>query len=105
MIDIDRIAKLRSQLTGGEEELIGRTLTDGRLELYAAQLIEQAGFHKGYGDPQGIAISSKHALALTNRGDGSTQELVRLAKEIAGQVEAMFGVCLTPEPSFIGHSW
>lgn len=105
VVDVDRIAKLRPQLSTERKELIGRTLTDGRLELYAAQLIEQAGFHKGYGDPHGIAISSKHALALTNRGNGSTQELVQLAKEIAGRVEVMFGVCLTPEPSFVGHSW
>ena len=104
-VDLRRVEKLRRQLSTEKDEPIGRQLTDGHLELYAAKLIEHAGFHKGYGDPRGIAISSKHALALTNRGGGSAQELVRLGKEISNRVETMFGVCLNPEPSFVGHSW
>jgi UDP-N-acetylmuramate dehydrogenase len=71
----------------------------------AAWLIERAGFQRGYGDPSGIAISSKHTLALTNRGGGSTAQLVALAREIAGGVREAFGVQLVPEPVFVGHSW
>jgi UDP-N-acetylmuramate dehydrogenase len=71
----------------------------------AAWLIERAGFRRGYGNPDGIAISSKHTLALTNRGHGTTAELVALAREIAEGVEAAFGVDLVPEPVFAGHSW
>jgi len=71
----------------------------------AAWLIERAGFHRGYGNPDGIAISSKHTLALTNRGAGTTAELVALAREIAAGVHAAFGVDLVPEPVFVGHSW
>ena len=71
----------------------------------AAWLIERAGFRRGYGNPEGIAISSKHTLALTNRGKGTTAELVALAREIAGGVQAIFGVDLVPEPVFAGHSW
>ena len=59
---------------------------DGRVKTSAAWLIERAGFTKGYGDPDGIAISSKHTLALTNRGAGTTAQLVALAREIAGGV-------------------
>jgi UDP-N-acetylmuramate dehydrogenase len=71
----------------------------------AAWLIERAGFRRGYGNPAGIAISSKHTLALTNRGAGTTAELVALAREIAGGVREAFGVELVPEPVFVGLSW
>jgi UDP-N-acetylmuramate dehydrogenase len=78
---------------------------DGRVKTSAAWLIERAGFHRGHGDPDGIAISAKHTLALTNRGGGSTAELVALAREIARGVHERFGVDLVPEPVFVGHAW
>ncbi len=78
---------------------------DGTVKTSAAWLIERAGFTRGYGDPAGIAISSKHTLALTNRGAGTTTELVALAREIATGVHEAFGVDLVPEPVFVGHSW
>jgi UDP-N-acetylmuramate dehydrogenase len=78
---------------------------DGHVKTSAAWLIERAGFHRGDGNPGGIAISSKHTLALTNRGAGTTAELVALAREIAGGVREAFGVELTPEPVFVGHAW
>ena len=71
----------------------------------AAWLIQHAGLQRGHGDPKGIAISTKHPLALTNRGAGTTAELVALAREIAVTVEEAFGVALVPEPVFVGHSW
>jgi UDP-N-acetylmuramate dehydrogenase len=77
---------------------------DGRIKTSAAWLIEQAGFRRGYGNGR-IGISTKHTLALVNRGEGTTAELVALAREIAGGVEARFGVVLAPEPVFVGHSW
>jgi UDP-N-acetylmuramate dehydrogenase len=76
-----------------------------RVKTSAAWLIERAGFTRGYGRADGIAISSKHTLALTNRGGGTTAELVALAREIAAGVEEAFGVALTPEPVFVGHAW
>ena len=78
---------------------------DGRMKTSAAWLIERAGFHRGHGDPDGIAISTKHTLALTNRGAGTTAQLVALAREIAGGVREAFGVDLVPEPVFVGHEW
>jgi UDP-N-acetylmuramate dehydrogenase len=75
---------------------------DGSVKTSAAWLIEQAGFARGYGDPAGIAISTKHTLALTNRGGGTTAQLVALAREIASGVRARFGVTLEPEPVFVG---
>jgi UDP-N-acetylmuramate dehydrogenase len=78
---------------------------DGRVKTSAAWLIERAGFARGHGDPATVAISSKHSLALTNRGGGTTAQLVALAHEIAGGVRERFGVDLTPEPVFVGHAW
>jgi UDP-N-acetylmuramate dehydrogenase len=77
---------------------------DGRIKTSAAWLIERAGFHKGYGDGR-AGISSKHTLALVNRGGATTAELVGLAREIAGGVHDRFGVALAPEPVFVGHAW
>jgi UDP-N-acetylmuramate dehydrogenase len=78
---------------------------DGRVKTSAAWLIERAGFERGHGDPSGIAISGKHTLALTNRGAGTTAELLALAREIAGGVRERFGVDLVPEPSLVGVDW
>jgi UDP-N-acetylmuramate dehydrogenase len=78
---------------------------DGRVKTSAAWLIEHAGFRRGHGNPSGIAISSKHTLALTNRGEGTTVELLALAREIAGGVRDRFGVALEPEPTLVGVGW
>jgi UDP-N-acetylmuramate dehydrogenase len=77
---------------------------DGRVKVSAAWLIERAGFHKGYGNGT-AGISSKHTLALVNRGGARTADLVSLAREVAAGVDERFGVKLRPEPVFIGHAW
>jgi UDP-N-acetylmuramate dehydrogenase len=77
---------------------------DGRVKTSAAWLIERAGFTKGYGDGP-VGLSTKHTLALVNRGGGTTAQLVSLAREIADEVRRRFGVELRPEPVFVGHSW
>jgi UDP-N-acetylmuramate dehydrogenase len=78
---------------------------DGQIKTSAAWLVERAGFGRGYGNPAGIAISGKHTLALTNRGGGTTVELLALAREIGAGVRCRFGVELEPEPVFVGLSW
>lgn len=87
--------------TAGLGELPVWPSVDGLVKVSAAWLIERAGFQKGYGG-RGVAISSKHTLALTNRGDGSTAALIDLAREIRDGVRARFGVTLHPEPVLIG---
>jgi UDP-N-acetylmuramate dehydrogenase len=77
---------------------------DGRIKTSAAWLIERAGFHRGYGNGR-VGISTKHTLALVNRGGGTTAELLALAREIAAGVRARFGVQLVPEPVLVGHEW
>jgi UDP-N-acetylmuramate dehydrogenase len=74
---------------------------DGTVKIPAAWLIEHAGFPKGFaGD--GVAISGKHTLALTNRGTGTTAALLDLARTIRDGVRSRFGVELHPEPVLVG---
>ncbi len=76
---------------------------DGRVKTSAAWLIEQAGFGKGHGT--GAArVSSKHTLALTNRGGATADDLLALAREIRDGVSRRFGVELTVEPLLVGAS-
>jgi UDP-N-acetylmuramate dehydrogenase len=74
---------------------------DGSVKVPAAWLIEHSGFHKGYRTGAGVAISSKHTLALTHLGDGSTAALLDLAREIRDGVQGRFGVRLHPEPVLV----
>lgn len=78
---------------------------DGRVKVSAAWLIERAGFGKGYqadGVPGGARISTKHTLALTNPGQGTTADLIKLAKRIKAGVFAASGVQLANEPVLVG---
>jgi UDP-N-acetylmuramate dehydrogenase len=76
-------------------------VVDGGVKLSAGWLIENAGFGKGYGNAH-VAVSTKHSLALTNRGDGTTAQLLELAREIRDGVEAKFGIRLHPEAHLRG---
>jgi UDP-N-acetylmuramate dehydrogenase len=73
----------------------------GRVKTSAAWLIEHAGYHRGYGRGQ-VGISSKHTLALVNRGGSSTAELLALASELRHGVLDAFGIALDPEPTLVG---
>lgn len=79
-------------------------LPDGRVKTSAAWLVERAGFGRGYGSGR-VGISSKHALALVNRGGASSRELLALARAIAAGVQTEFSVELVPEPVLVGESW
>ncbi len=73
------------------------------VKLSAAWLIEQAGIRRGFALPGSrAAISSKHTLALTNRGGATADEVVQLASYVQGRVQAEFGVILHPEPILVG---
>lgn len=73
----------------------------GKIKLPAAWLIEQSGFSKGY--TFGAAgVSSRHTLALINRGGASAEEILGLASKIISTVEAQFGIRLEMEPVMVG---
>ncbi|MFI6083218.1 UDP-N-acetylmuramate dehydrogenase [Streptomyces sp. NPDC051217] len=76
---------------------------EGRTKTSAAWLIDRAGFTKGYGGGP-ARISTKHTLALTNRGDATTEDLLALAREVVAGVREAFGITLVNEPVTVGVS-
>ncbi len=77
---------------------------DGLVKTSAAWLIDQAGFAKGYGLPGPAALSTKHTLAVTNRGSATAADVVALAREVRDGVFDAFGINLVSEPVLIGTS-
>ncbi len=75
---------------------------DGQVKTSAAWLIDQAGFGKGYGMPGPAALSTRHTLAVTNRGAATAADVVALAREIRDGVHDAFGVSLVNEPVLVG---
>jgi UDP-N-acetylmuramate dehydrogenase len=78
---------------------------DGRVKTSAAWLIEHAGFGKGFGldrDGARVSLSTKHTLALTNRGGATTSALLDLAREVRSGVLDRFGIDLVNEPVLVG---
>lgn len=72
------------------------------VKVSAAWLIEQAGIRKGFKLPRSRAgVSTKHALALTNRGGATAGEIAELARFIQSRVHAEFGLLLQPEPVLV----
>jgi UDP-N-acetylmuramate dehydrogenase len=93
-------AKAQNRIAS-DQEVPRYSAGDGKVKVPAAWLIEHAGFHKGY--TRGRAgISSKHSLAIINRGGATAREVLGLANEIQERVQAKFGVYLQPEPVLVG---
>jgi UDP-N-acetylmuramate dehydrogenase len=74
------------------------------VKLAAGWLVERAGFGKGYPDDQSAPcrLSTKHALALTNRGNATAEDVIALARRIRDGVRDVFGITLEPEPVLLG---
>lgn len=75
---------------------------DGLVKTSAAWLIENAGFGKGHPGSGPATLSTKHTLALTNRGSASAADLLALAREVRDGVEAAYGISLVNEPVLVG---
>lgn len=94
-----RIAGIAQQI--GLENVPSFKTDELSVKIPAAWLIEQSGFHKGY--TRGNAgLSTRHTLALTNRGGATAKEVIELKNEIQIKVKEKFGVELIPEPVFVG---
>jgi len=75
------------------------------VKLSAAWLIEHSGVGRGFRLPgSGAAVSSKHTLALTNRGTATAEDVAALARYVQGRVMSEHGVILQPEPVLVGLS-
>jgi UDP-N-acetylmuramate dehydrogenase len=97
-------AQARLGLTDGPVRVPRFDTPDGQVKTSAAWLIDRAGFGKGYRMPGPAALSTKHVLAVTNRGSATTADVVALAREIRDGVHDAFGVSLVNEPVLVGTS-
>ncbi len=80
-------------------------MDERKVKLSAAWLIERAGFPRGFRPTPDsrVGLSTRHVLALTNRGGGTARELLGLAEIIRARVQERFGVELVPEPIVVGR--
>ena len=93
------ITKIAEDL--GIDKVQGFPAGEGMIKIPAAWLIEKSGFAKGY-TKGNAGLSTKHTLALTNRGKATALDILDLKKEIQAKVKETFGVELHPEPVFVG---
>lgn len=95
-------AEHRAKIAESEAtEVPGYPAGDGTVKIPAAWLLERAGFHRGYSTgPAGI--SSRHTLALVNRGGAKAADIFELRDRIVAAVEARFAIRLEPEPVLVG---
>ncbi|WP_404380938.1 UDP-N-acetylmuramate dehydrogenase [Knoellia locipacati] len=100
----DQLAdRVRAEL--GDDGLTPPRFADasGGVKTSAAWLIDKAGFGKGFGMPGPAALSTKHTLAVTNRGSATAADVAALARQVRDGVHDRFGVTLVNEPVFVGH--
>ena len=79
----------------------------GRVKTSAAWLVERAGFPRGFGlagERSPAALSTKHTLAVTNRGTATAADVLDVARAVRDGVRERFGVELVPEPELVGCS-
>lgn len=91
------------RLKGSVDGVVPNYPAPDGVKLAAGWLVERAGFAKGYPGNDAVArLSTKHALAVTNRGTATTSDVIALARAVRDGVRTTFGIELTPEPILIG---
>lgn len=100
---LDAFLAHQADLERAEQQSTDAAAAEPLVKLSAAWLIEQSGIRRGFALPGSRAgISTKHTLALTNRGGASADEVAQLARFVQGRVQAEFGITLHPEPMLVG---
>lgn len=98
--EIEKIVRKLNHIDENEE-IPNFKIDNNLVKILAAWLIEKSGFQKGY-TKGNAGLSTKHTLALTNRGNASAKDLINLKNEIQKKIKKNFGIDLIPEPNFIG---
>lgn len=96
VMDVNKFLKLKAEFPNMPHFEFGEMV-----KVPAAWLIETSGFNKGFAI-NNVGISSNHTLAIINRGDSTSTEILHLAGQIQLVVAAKFGIDLQPEPVFVG---
>jgi len=106
-LDAAAFAEVRARVAAagvlGPGEQMPRYPAGARVKLSAAWLIERAGFRKGTHEGA-VGISTRHSLAIVNRGGATAAEVVAFARRVREGVLARFGIALTPEPVMVGFT-
>ena len=97
----EKIAEIKAKMK--IENVPHFSIDENLVKIPAAWLIEGAGFRKGYAKGN-VGLSTKHTLAIVNRGDASAREIVDFMNELQLNVENDFGIELMPEPVFVGFN-
>jgi len=100
---VDRATFNRIAEANGDARVPRFLMQNGEVKIPAAWLIERSGFARGHVDGA-VGLSTKHPLAIINRGGATARDVLRLARSIASAVRDRFGVALRPEPVFVGFS-
>ena len=101
VLSAEQYAQLERKAAARGLKVPGYPALSQQSKVSAAWLVENSGFHKGY--TKGVVgISSKHALAIVNRGGANAADVIALRDEIQAGVEQTWGVRLQPEPVFVG---
>ncbi len=100
VVPAGRLPELAHLLAIAEDRIPRFPAGDNHVKIPAAWLLDQAGFVKGYCMGK-AAISSRHTLALTNRGDALAADIIALRDHIQEGVRAKLGIALEPEPVWV----
>lgn len=101
VVDAEAFSDLEARAATRGLEVPSFVVADGSRKIPAAWLVERSGFEKGT-TRGAVGISSKHALAIVNRGGATAAEIIRFKEEIQSRVLGEFGVEMQPEPAFVG---
>jgi UDP-N-acetylmuramate dehydrogenase len=99
----DQHEALRQRATARGLTLPSYPALETRKKVSAAWLVERSGFARGFGSGR-VGISSKHALAIVNRGGATAADVIAFEEQIQQRVEEIWGVYLEPEPVMVGLS-
>jgi UDP-N-acetylmuramate dehydrogenase len=101
VVSLDEYEELNRRAAERNLQIPSYPALDERRKISAAWLVENSGFHKGNSKGP-VGISSKHALAIINRGGATAREVLQFKEEIQKKVEATWGLSLQTEPVFVG---
>ena len=101
MVTLDQYVELNRRAAERNLQIPSYPALDAQRKISAAWLVEHSGFSKGFSRGP-VGISSKHALAIINRGGASAREVVEFKEEIQKKVEDCWGLFLDTEPVFVG---
>jgi UDP-N-acetylmuramate dehydrogenase len=101
--EFQQVKQRAAQFVPDVAEMPAFAAADNRIKLSAAWLIERAGIRRGYIHGK-VGTSTKHSLAIINRGGGTALEVLELSGIIQARVLEAFGIALQPEPVFVGFA-